>query len=397
MTGTTHSSDDNSWTLSEESIALRDTVRRFMRAEVRPAEDKLPHDAYALSPEVLKPLQAKARELGFWQIESPAEWGGAGLSLVSQAIVVEEAAKCKMGAYIPACHAFGWDPPNAIFLGTNAQIEKYAVPVMQSGDKTFIAISEASGGSDPGRSIQTTAVRKGDRYLLNGTKLWISATGESDWGLVFARTGPSKNRDGVSAFIVEKSFKGFSYKATPVIRSYSPYELTFEDCEVPAENLLGEEGGGFKVAETWLVHARIPYAAGVIGVARAALDLAIEWVKERTTFKTLLADKQAIQWMIADSEIELQAARLLVYQTASRGDKGLDIKTDASIAKVYATEAAGRIIDRCIQMFGGLGIANELPLERWYRELRIKRIGEGPSEVHRMVIAREALNGNRFR
>lgn len=381
-----------SWELPEELVMLQQTAKRFMRQEVRPAEEKVSHDATKLPDEVLRPLQAKARKLGLWQIESPAEWGGAGLNLLGQALIAEESSQCKMGAYIPACHAFGWDPPNAIFLGTKAQIEKYAVPTLESGEKTFVAISEPGGGSDPGRSIETRAERNGDRYILNGTKLWISGVGESKWGLVFARTGPGKGRDGITAFIVEKAFKGFSYKPVPVIRSYFPYEISLVDCEVPIENRLGEEGEGFKLAETWLVHARIPYAAAVIGIAQAALGLAIDWAKQRQTFRSALADKQAIQWMIADSEIELRAARLLVYQAAWRGDLGRDIKVDASIAKVYATETAGRVVDRCIQIFGGLGVAREMPLERWYRELRIKRIGEGPSEVHRMVVARELLS-----
>ena len=382
-----------SWELPHELAMLQQTARRFMRQEVWPAEEKVLHDATKLPDDVLKPLQAKARKLGLWQIESPAEWGGAGLNLLGQALIAEEASQCKMGAYIPACHAFGWDPPNAIFLGTKAQIEKYAAPTLESGEKTFVAISEPSGGSDPGRAIETRAERKGDRYVLNGTKLWISGVGESKWGLVFARTGPGKGRDGITAFVVEKAFKGFSYKPVPVIRSYFPYEISLVDCEVPVENRLGNEGEGFKLAETWLVHARIPYAAAVIGIAQAALGLAIDWAKQRHAFRSALADKQAIQWMIADSEIELRAARLLVYQAAWRGDLGHDIKVEASIAKVYATETAGRVVDRCIQIFGGLGVAREMPLERWYRELRIKRIGEGPSEVHRMVVARELLSG----
>jgi acyl-CoA dehydrogenase len=300
-----------------------------------------------------------------------------------------------MGAYIPACHAFGWDPPNVIFEGSRDIIDKYAMPTMQAGSKTFVAISETHGGSDPGRAIQTRAERKGDRYVLNGTKFWISGAGESNWGVVFARTGPSKGRDGISAFVVETGWKGVAMKAIPVIRSYSPYEINLVDVEVPVENRLGNEGEGFKLVETHLIHARIPYAAAVIGIAQAALGLAIEWAKQRETFRSKLADKQAIQWMIADSEIELRAARLLVYQAAWRGDLGYDIKVDASIAKVFGTETAGRVVDRCIQIFGGLGVAQEMPLERWYRELRIKRIGEGPSEVHRMVVARDLLGGQR--
>ena len=174
---------------------------------------------------------------------------------------------------------------------------------------------------------------------------------------------------------------------------FVPYELTFEDVEIPVEDRLGEEGQGFALCEKWLVEGRVPYAAGTVGIAQEALEIAIAWARERTTFGSRLADKQAIQWMIADSEMELRAARLLVYQAAWEGDLGREMKTAASIAKVVGTETAGRVIDRCIQIMGALGVAKELPLERWYREMRIKRIGEGPSEVHRMVLARQLLGG----
>jgi acyl-CoA dehydrogenase len=299
-----------------------------------------------------------------------------------------------MGAYVPACGAFGADPPNAIFLGTRDQIAHYAVPAIEKGKKLFVAISEASGGSDPARAIRTRAEKRGnDRYVLNGSKLWITGAGDADWGLVFARTGSGGDRAGISCFIVDGDAKGLSKTEIPVIRSYSPYELHFDDVEVPAENRLGAEGEGFAICETWLVEGRVPYAAGTLGVAQAALEIAIEWARSREAFKSRLADKQAIQWMIADSEMELRAARLLVYQAAWQGDLGKPMKTEASIAKVVATETAGRVVDRCIQILGGLGVAKAMPLERWYRELRIKRIGEGPSEVHRMVLARELLGG----
>jgi acyl-CoA dehydrogenase len=215
------------------------------------------------------------------------------------------------------------------------------------------------------------------------------------WGIVFARVGDNKGRGGITSFVVDKSKPGISLSKIPVIRSYAPYEVHFDNYEVPMEDRLGEEGQGFKLAEEWLVHARPPYAAATIGIAQAALEIAIDWANQRQTFGSHLADKQAIQWMIADSEIELRAARLLVYQAAWNADMGRDIKVDASIAKVYGTEVAGRVVDRCIQILGGMGVAQELPLERWYREMRIKRIGEGPSEVHRMVVARDMLGTKR--
>jgi acyl-CoA dehydrogenase len=388
---TTSSHSSGAWELPEELVLLRETVRRFMKEQVKPAEDQVEHDAYALPPELLEPLREKAKALGLWCIRSPAEYGGAGLSLLGQAIVAEEAARCRMGAYIPACGAFGTDPPNVLFLGTRHQIERYALPSINAGKRAFFAISEASGGSDPARSIRTRAVRKGDRYVLNGTKLWITGAKRADYGIVFARTGEQGQRGGITCFIVDANTPGLTMKPIPVIRSYFPYELNFQDVEVPIENRLGEEGEGFKIAEKWLVEGRVPYAAGTIGIAQEALEMAIEWSQQRETFGSRLADKQAIQWMLADSEIELRAARLLVYQAAWNGDLGRDLKIEASIAKVFATETAGRVVDRCIQVFGGLGVSRELPLERWYRELRIKRIGEGPSEVQRMVVARHLL------
>ena len=390
------SSTDSSggWELPEDLRMLRDTIRRFMKEEVKPLEDTLPHDAYTPEPEQLKALQKKARDIGLWCLETPAEHGGAGLSLLGQCVAAEETAKCRMGAYIAGCGAFGFDPPNVIWKGSAHQ-QRFARADVEAGTKAFVAISEPSGGSDPARSIQTRAERRSDRYVINGTKIWISGAGMAKWGIVFARVGDSKSREGITSFVVDKSRKGISLSKIPVIRSYSPYEVHFNDYEVPVEDLLGEEGKGFKFAEEWLIHARPPYAAATIGIAQAALDLAIDWAKERKAFGSYLSDMQAIQWMIADSEVELRAARLLVYQAAWNADMGRDIKVDASVAKVYGTETAGRVVDRCIQILGGMGVAQELPLERWYREMRIKRIGEGPSEVHRMVIARDLLGGRR--
>ena len=380
------------WQMPDQYVMLRETVRRFMIDEVKPVEDKLPHDATSPPPDVLARLQASARELGLWCVQSPSEYGGAGLDLLGQCVVAEEAAKCRMGLYFPACGAFGQDPPLVVFKGTQHHIDTYGVPAIAHGLKTFIAISEPGGGSDPARSIATRAERKGDRYIVNGTKMWISGINVGSWGVLFARTGAQGDRGGITSFIIDPKRPGINLRKIGVMRSYQPFEVHFENFEIPVEDRLGDEGGGFRMAEQWLVHARVPYAAASIGVAQESLALAIEWAKQRQTFGSALADKQAIQWMVADSEMELRAARLLVYQAAWNGDRGLDIKIDASIAKVFATEAAGHVVDRCIQIMGGMGVTEEMPLERWYRELRIRRIGEGPSEVQRMVIARDLLS-----
>jgi len=381
------------WSMPEEYVMLSDSIKRFMERDVRPAEEKLPHDAIALPDEVLKPLQVKARELGLWCTQSPAEYGGAGLNLLGQCVVAEEAAKCRMGMYFPAAGALGMDPPKVIFKGTPEQIRKYGQAAIEKGLKTFVALSEPSGGSDPARAIRTRAERVGDRYIVNGSKMWISGIDKADWGVLWARTGAGGDRAGITAFIVDPKRKGIKLSKIGLMRSYQPFEVHFQDYEIPVEDRLGEEGQGFQIASEWTVHARVPYAAASIGVAQASLDLAVQWARQRSTFGSLLADKQAIQWMLADSEMELRAARLLTWQAAWKGDLGQDIKIDASITKVYATETAGRVVDRCMQIFGAMGMTHELPLERWYRELRIRRVGEGPSEVQRMVIARDMLGG----
>jgi acyl-CoA dehydrogenase len=379
-----------SWGLTPELEALRASVATFMRREVLPVEDELPHDAFQVPEPQLAQLRAKARRSGLWALSSPEEHGGAGLGLLAQCVVAEEAAKCRMGAYVPAAGAFGFDPPGVVFEGTDHQIEQYGRPAVEAGDhRTFVAISEPGGGSDPARSIATTARRRGSDWVLNGTKLWISGADDAVWGLVFARTG--EGRDGISCFIVDTDQDGFQVSTIPVMRSWAPCEVVLRDCLVPEANLLGEEGQGLRTVQRWAVSARVTYAAGVLGVAQRALEIATEYARGREAFGSPLASKQAIQWMLADSEVELRAARLLTWSAAARADQGEEYMVDASIAKLYATETAGRIVDRAIQVLGGLGVSHELPLERWYRELRIKRIGEGPSEVHRMVVARSLL------
>ena len=385
--------------LPEELLMLRDQIRRFMREEVRPIEDKLPHDAIACGPEDLARLRGIAREMGLTRLTTPEEYGGNALSALARAVVAEESAKCRLGAYNPALGAFAGGPPIIVWSGTPQQIEKYAIPCIDGEKRAFVALTEPTGGSDPRNNVQTRARREGDVWVLNGRKMWITAAASADYGIVFART-----RDGsppqITAFIVEPDFKGIEFNEIKVIRALSPYEIVLDNCEVPAENVLGEVGQGFGVAQNWLVDARIPYAAGCIGIAQEALDMACGWVKNRPVRDGFLADKQAIQWMIADSEVELRAARLLIYDAASKVDAGAPGKVDASVCKLYGTETAWRVVDRAIQMFGGMGVAKEMPLERWYRELRVKRIGEGPSEVHRLVVARDKLRntdgGNYF-
>jgi acyl-CoA dehydrogenase len=378
------------WELPDELVMLRDTVRRFMDAHVHPVEEKLSHDTVGLPREQLVELQSKARELGLWALQTPQEYGGAGLGVLGQVVVGEEAAKCRMGAFFPALGAFGGNPPNIMFKATPEQFEKYAKPIVDGAmSKAYTAITEASGGSDPARAIKLKAVRDGDGYVLNGSKMWISHAPDADWGVVYARTG--EGRQGISAFILEKDTPGVTFSRIPVMASFAPYELHFDDVRLSADQLIGEEGQGFSLAGDFLVHGRIVYAAGPIGIAQSALDTTCRWARDREVFGGRLADKQGVQWMLVDSEVELRAARLLMYQAAWHADLGRNVRVDASVAKMYGTEAAYRVIDRCIQIHGALGISTELPLERWFRDLRVKRLGEGATEVQREVIARSLL------
>ena len=378
------------WELPEELVMLRDTVRRFMDAHVHPLEEKLDHDSVGLPREQLVDLQAKARDLGLWALQTPEEYGGAGLSVLGQVVVAEEAAKCRMGAFFPALGAFGGNPPNIMFKATAEQFEKYARPIIDGTmSKAYTAITEASGGSDPARATKLKAVRSADGYVLNGSKMWISHAPGADWGVVYARTG--EGRQGISAFILEKDTPGVTFSRIPVMASFAPYEVHFDNVRLPAAQLIGAEGQGFSLASDFLIHGRIIYAAGPIGIAQSALDLACQWAKDRDVFGGRLADKQGVQWMLVDSEVELRAARLLMYQAAWNADLGRNVRVDASVAKMYGTEVAYKVLDRCIQLHGALGISAELPLERWFRDLRVKRLGEGATEVQREVIARSLL------
>ena len=381
------------WQLPEELRLLQDTVRRFMASEVRPLEDTLPHDSAGLPAELLAPLQDKARALGLWALQTPASFGGAGLGVLGQVLVAEEAAKCRMGAFFPALGAFGGNPPNILYNASPEQFAAYGQPIIDGkAGRAFTAISEASGGSDPARAIRLRAERRGEVYVLNGTKMWTTHAGTATWGVVYARTGEQGSRAGITAFIVDANAPGLTKRPIEVMSSYMPYELHFENVEVPVTDRIGAEGSGFSLAGQFLVAGRITYGAGPIGIAQYALGLAIDWVKQREVFGSTLADKQGIQWMIADSEIELRAARLLIYQAAWKADLGQDTKIDASIAKLFATEVAFKVVDRCVQMFGALGLSTEAPYERWFRDLRVKRLGEGATEVQRMVVARHLLN-----
>src|SRR5262245_3504437 len=375
--------------LPEELIALRDQVRRFVRDEILPVEQRLDPDAPEIPEDDYQRLSAKTKAAGLWCLGVPEKYGGGGLDTFSMSVILEEMAQHRMGLYNPGGGVFGRPPAPFIFGGSPAQIERYAVPAIRESHHTFFAITEPSGGSDPAGAIQTTAVKDGDHWVLNGSKIFISRADLGKWGVVFARSDRSKGRGGISAFIVERGTPGFTARPIRTIRTAAvPCEVALEDCRVPADHLVGAEGSGLSLALGGLVRQRFPYSACNLGIAVAAHRMAVAHARQRSTFSVRLSDRQAIQWMLVDAEVEIRAARWLIWEGAWKADRGEDARVEASIAKVYSSEVLGRVIDAAVQIHGGYGVSKEFPLERWYREARVRRIGEGPSEVQRMVIAR---------
>ncbi len=383
---------DTGYAIPPELASARDQVRRIIREEVMPAEAKVDPDAAEIEEEDYWRIAKKTQAAGMWCMGAPREVGGQGLGTFDMCVLTEEMAQHRMGLYNPGCGVFGRTPPPVIYAGTPEQIQTYAAGTIKNAWFTFFAITEPSGGSDPAGAIQCRAVRKGDNYTLNGTKIFISHAHEAEWGVVFTRTNPAAGRKGVTCFIIKKGQKGFTPRPIRTLRTSAlPNEVQFEDCVVPVEQRLGPENEGLDLCLDLLTRLRFPYSACNVGVGVAALRLAIDHAKQRRTFGELLSKRQAIQWMLADSEVELRAARWLTWEGAWKADRREDFRTEASIAKLYSSEVLGRVIDRAVQIHGGYGVSKEFPLERWYREARIRRIGEGPSEVHRMVIARTLL------
>lgn len=382
--------------LTQEQEMIIGLVRRFVREEILPLELKLDPDADALDAADRDRLISKTKEMGLYGLDIPPEYGGPDIDLVTRTLIAVEMSQHRAGLYAPCYGVFGGAGLAQLFEATEEQKDKYLYPTLRGEKRGFFGLSEPSGGSDPARAIQTKAVRDGDNWIINGSKLWISGADRADFGLVFARTDSSKGRNGVTCFIVDTETPGFHVRRiVHTLRSaHYATELQFENMVVPERNILGELNKGFAIANDRLTRQRIPYAAGCIGVAIKAQEMALEYVPQRETFGAPLSSRQAIQWMLVDNDIDIKQSLWIVLEAAEKAQRGDPFRKEAAMAKLVATEAGGRVVDRCMQMFGGLGVAKDLPLERWFREMRIRRIGEGPSEVQRHVIARELLGSS---
>ncbi len=382
--------------LTQEQEMIIGLVRRLVREEILPLELKLDPDADALDAADRDRLISKTKEMGLYGLDIPPEYGGPDIDLVTRTLIAVEMSQHRAGLYAPCYGVFGGAGLAQLFEATEEQKDKYLYPTLRGEKRGFFGLSEPSGGSDPARAIQTKAVRDGDNWIINGSKLWISGADRADFGLVFARTDSSKGRNGVTCFIVDTDTPGFHVRRiVHTLRSaHYATELQFENMVVPERNILGELNKGFAIANDRLTRQRIPYAAGCIGVAIKAQEMALEYVPQRETFGAPLSSRQAIQWMLVDNDIDIKQSLWIVLEAAEKAQRGDPFRKEAAMAKLVATEAGGRVVDRCMQMFGGLGVAKDLPLERWFREMRIRRIGEGPSEVQRHVIARELLGSS---
>jgi len=370
--------------LTEEQKLLERTVRDFAEAEVKPLAAEI-DETGQFPRETLR----KAAELGLTGISVSEEWGGAGMDHMSYAIVMEEIARvCASTSVILSVQ-------NSLYcgtlekFGTDEQKKKFLVPFARGEKIGCYALTEPQAGSNAA-ALKTKAVLKGDRYVVNGTKAWITNGGAADAGVIYVNTQPEKGEKGITALLIEKGTPGFSVGKEEKklgIHATACVELSFVDCEVPVANRIGNEGDGYKIALTTLDGGRIGIASQATGIAQGAFEAALAYAKERQAFGHPIAEFQAIQFMLADMATEIDAARLLARRAAWKQDTGQRFSMEAAIAKLFASEMATRVAHKAIQIHGGNGYSREYPVERAYRDARITEIYEGTSEIQRLVIA----------
>jgi acyl-CoA dehydrogenase len=384
--------------LAEEHRMLKDLVRRFVDQELMPLEKAVMERDIAsgrpgLSAEEHARIDKVSREMGLWGLDAPEDIGGVDLPMVAMVGVNEEMGKTIVPYTLPP------DSPNLRMLiatVNDRQREAYLAPYVRGETISAIGISEPGAGADPA-GMTTRAVRDGDDWILNGRKIWISRAAEADFTITMAVTDKEKGaRGGVSAFLIDKGTPGFNVlRAIPMIGGAVTYEIALEDCRVEGWKLLGAEGQGFAPMQLRLGTRRIEMAAWSIGMAQRALDMICEYAPQRKTFGAPLSSRQAIQWWVADAATRIHAARLMTYDCAWKLDQGRDVRVEISMIKAYATEMAYEVVDHAMQTFGAMGMTRELPLQLMSARLRTMRIYDGPTEVHKWVVARNLMGTGR--
>jgi acyl-CoA dehydrogenase len=379
--------------ITEEARMLQDLVAKFVERELIPLEPAvLAREAsgqkWAMTEAEESTVMAKCKELGLWGLDVPEEMGGANLDTVTRMLVEEEVSRTITPFEFPP------DSPNLhmmMAVANDYQRERYLQPYADGTAKSGIAISEPGAGGDPAGMI-TRARKDGTDWVINGRKIWVSRVPAADFIIVMARTGEGKRAEGMTAFIVEKDTPGFIIeREIKMIGGRLTYELVFDDCRVPERQVLGELGQGYVPMQLRLNVRRLQMGARCVGMCRRAIEMITEQAKQRVTFGVPLSDRQAIQWWIADAAIKIHATRLMVLSAAEKMDRNEDVKDEASMIKVFATEMARDVLDQAMQTFGAMGMTKEMPLHLFAQQARLMRIYEGPTEVHRMAIAKRVL------
>jgi len=408
---------------SEETRMLRKEIRRFVDEEFRPAIDDAqeqieryhdldpehPHLTDDVQPQpirlpedVVADLREKSKELGFWAMGVPEEYGGAGLDLVERCVVLEELSKHRMGLYQAGLEIIELGPgltvgePSAYLeAASEEQIEAFFQPCIDGEAQSCFGLTEPAAGSDP-RGMETKAEQDGDDWIIDGQKHYITYARNADFIILFARTGPVGDIEnhGITAFLVETDRDGVEReRAMPVIRPEYPFEIRLDGVRIPDDNRLSEVGEGLGLAKKCLTESRVLYSANSLGPVDQSIRMGLDWATDRKVGGDPLGDRQAVQWKLAKSAVDFQSAKYAVYHAAWMFDQGYDARHWSSMAKYKSTETLWEVLDRMVQIHGGMGVDADLPLERWLREARVRRIGEGPSEIHLKTMARNLLKG----
>ena len=376
--------------LPEEIEMLRDSVRKFVDREMIPIERET-RSGHRLKPEMEAHLREKASVLGLALYDVPVEYGGLGLGLLAKTVVWAELAR-SIALPPRGSDIFGPSVSPILYQLNEEQKQRYLLPTIRGELKWCFAQTEPDAGGDPG-GMRTTAVRQGDHYVINGSKRFITHAEDADFVQLVAATDRAKgSRGGISAFIVDMKTPGITLlRQQELVIEDRPWEITFDDVRVPVESRIGAEGDGFKHAQDWINVGRLRHGARGIGVIERCLELGTSYAKQRKTFGQPLADRQAVQWMLVDSYMELHQLRLMVFDAATKYDAGRDIRTEAYMAKIFGDTQSFHAADRCMEIHGGMGLAKELPIEELWRTQRSMMITEGPIEILKMTLARHVL------
>jgi len=377
--------------LPEELRMLANELRKFVDKEIIPIERDACRGA-DMKPEVRERLSRMTKDMGLWHFATPVEFGGQGLGMLARAVVWEQ-----MGRTIALptrkWQIFGPEISPTLYLLDERQRADYLLPVVRGEKKDCFAQTEPDAGGDPAR-MRTTAVRDGNDYIINGSKRFITSGDTANFAQVIAKTDLAKgSHGGISAFLVDMDTPGVQVlRKELTMMDDEPCEIAFDNVRVPAWKRIGAEGDGFKVGQAWINHGRIRHGARALGVMERCIEMAVSYAKQRITFGKPLADRQAIQWMIADSWMELQGLRMMVYRTAWKYDRNEDVRYDAYMIKMRGDKLSFKCADKCMQIHGGAGLMRELPIEKFWRDQRSMMITEGPEEVLKSALARHIFD-----